>query len=135
MVLFFTTMSAEQNSDAGLRILLLDDDPFDVELIQKCLQDNFDCVVTIAVTQAELLAELERMIPDVVIADSNIPRFSGMAALELIQQLHPRAPFIFCSGNTNPELRAKALECGAKAWVSKDDLLRLVAVIKRVCAV
>jgi len=69
----------------------------------------------------------------VVISDTNIPGFSGLKALALIQILNPGIPFVICSGNDNPEVRAKALAGGAKAWVPKTNIQRLAAVVNHVC--
>lgn len=113
--------------------MLIDDDRCDAELIEVKLRETFDCHVVVVSTLQALLSELNRELPNVIISDSNVPGFSGMTALGLMQQMHPSIPFVFCSGNINPELRAKALADGAKAWVSKDDMQRLITVVKRVC--
>jgi CheY-like chemotaxis protein len=116
-----------------LRIMLIEDNPFDFELIQEHLRSEFDCEVVEVTSHVMLLDALDRALPDVVISDSNVPRFNGMVALDYMQSVHPQIPFIFCSGNGSPTLPDLALSRGAKAWVSKDDLSRLVREIKSFC--
>jgi CheY-like chemotaxis protein len=115
-----------------LRVLLLDDDPLDVRLMQDTLHASRNCQVTALASKPALLAYLWEALPDVVISDTNIPGFNGLNALELMQKLHPGIPFVICSGSESQALRAAAVAGGAKAWVSKNDLPGLVEVVKRV---
>jgi len=123
-----------QANESVLRIVILDDDPLDVRLVQDALHADRNCLVTALASKPALLAYLWQALPDVVISDTNIPGFNGLKALELMQLLHPIIPFVICSGTDNPEVRAKALAAGAKAWVPKTDLKRLVAVVNEVCS-
>ena len=120
-------------SKSKLRVMLIEDSPFDFELIQEHLRTELDCEVVEVRSQVMLLDALDRALPDVVISDSNVPRFDGMVALDYMRSLHPQIPFIFCSGNDSPTLPAIAISRGAKAWVSKNDLSRLVREIKSSC--
>ena len=128
-------MVGNSETNAGLRIVLIEDNPFDTELMQESLKANLDCHVVVVMTRQTFLAELERALPNVIIADSNVPRFDSMSALDLVREKYPQVPFIFCSGNESQALRALAIIRGAKAWVSKNDLPALVAEVKRVCGV
>jgi CheY-like chemotaxis protein len=120
-------------NEPALRVVLLDDDPLDVKLLQDALQAGVNCRVTVLDSKPALLLKLWKELPDVVISDTNLPGFSGLKALELMRNLHPEIPFVICSGKDDPQVRAKALAAGAKAWVPKTDLQRLVAVMNQVC--
>ena len=126
-------MVGESETKASLRIILIDDDPFDVKLIEATLRASLNCHVTAVDSKAALMAYLWRELPDVVISDTNIPGFDGLKVLELMQRLHPGVPFVFCSGTVSSELRVKLILAGARALVSKSDLEGLVAVVKREC--
>ena len=49
-------------------------------------------------TRETLTAALDRQAWDLVIADYTMPRFSGLAALDLLRERDPDLPFIFVSG-------------------------------------
>jgi CheY-like chemotaxis protein len=94
-----------------------------------------NCRVKVVDSKPALLLHLWKApeLPDVVISDTNVSGFSGLHALEFMRNLHPEIPFVICSGHNNPEMRAEALAAGAKAWVAKDDLQHLLAVVNQVC--
>ena len=119
----------------GLRIVVVDDNPQDIELIAETLQPNFTCTIRAVTTRDALLGEFQIAIPDVIVSDSNVPGFSGLMALKVVSDLFPRVPFVFCSGSDSEELQRQAMWCGARAWVSKSDLARLVTIVKEVCCV
>lgn len=121
------------NGKKKLRILLIEDSPFDSELIRERLRGELDCEVVEVRSHLTLLNELDVALPDVIVSDSNVPRFNGFVALDYINVEHPEIPFIFCSGNNSPMLQTTARARGAKAWVPKDDLSRLVIAIKQAC--
>jgi len=125
-------MTPEANGPA-LRVVILDDDPLDARLLQDALHASMNCRVKVLDSKPALLLNLWKELPDVVISDTNLPGFDGLKALELMHNLHPDIPFVICSGSDSPELQAKALAAGAKAWVSKTDLQRLVAVVNQAC--
>ena len=85
---------------APLRILYLEDDPRDAELVQGTLEaGGIDCDLTRVETQAELVFSLQQGGFDLVLADYTLPSFDGLSALKIAQQGWPQLPFIFVSGN------------------------------------
>ena len=115
-----------------LRILLLEDDPGDVQLIQELLEvDHFDCEVTRVQTRPEFLAALESAEIDLILADYKLPSFDGLSALKLAQSARPDLPFIFVSGTIGEDVAIEALKIGATDYVLKTRLERLVPSVKR----
>ena len=94
---FIDSMTPKAN-EPTLRVLLLDDDPLDVRLLQDALHASINCRVTVLHSKSALLLNLWKELPDVVISDTNLPGFDGLKALELIRNLHPGIPFVICSG-------------------------------------
>ena len=114
-----------------LRILLLEDSIQDAELIQELLEaDHFVCEVTRVQTRAEFLAALEDGEFDLVLSDYKLPSFDGLSALKLTLNAHPDLPFIFVSG-FGEEIAIEALTSGAKDYVLKTRLSRLVPSVQR----
>jgi len=115
-----------------LRILLLEDDSGDAELIQELLEaDNFVCEVTRVQTRAEFLAALENADIDLILADYKLPSFDGLSALKLAQSARPDLPFIFVSGTIGEEVAIEGLKIGATDYVLKTRLSRLVPSVQR----
>jgi len=92
-----------------LRILSIEDDPKDTELIRDLLEtEGVVCEVTRVDTQAALLASLEQGGIDLILADYSLPSFDGISALKLAMKACPDVPFIFVSGTSLfPERSAK----------------------------
>jgi signal transduction histidine kinase/DNA-binding response OmpR family regulator len=115
-----------------LRILLLEDDARDAELIQELLEaDQFDCDVIRVQTRAEFVAGLEVAAIDLVLADYKLPSFDGISALKLALDARAELPFIFVSGSLGEEVAIDALKIGATDYVVKSRLSRLVPSVQR----
>ena len=103
----------------------------DAELIQALLEaDHFVCEVTRVQTRAEFLAALEDGGFDLVLSDYKLPSFDGLSALQLTLNARPDLPFIFVSG-FGEEIAIEALTSGAKDYVLKTGLSRLVPSVQR----
>jgi PAS domain S-box-containing protein len=115
-----------------LRILSIEDDPKDVELIQDLLEtEEIVCEVTRVDTQAALLASLGQGGFDLILADYSLPSFDGISALKLAMKACPDVPFIFVSGTLGEEVATEALKIGATDYVLKTRLSRLVPSVVR----
>jgi PAS domain S-box-containing protein len=114
-----------------VRILHLEDDDMDAELIKATLDAGLDCEVRRVVTRAQYMASLEEGGFDVILADYNLPSFSGPAALTAARAHRPELPFIFLSGTQGDERPVDTLKTGATDYVLKDHLSRLVSVVRR----
>jgi signal transduction histidine kinase/CheY-like chemotaxis protein len=115
-----------------LRILYLEDDPADVELIQETLATNdIRCNVTRVETEDSFVAFLERGGFDLILADYTLPSFDGLSALKIAQQRWPQLPLIFVSGTLGEEVAIEALKTGATDYVSKARLSRIVPSVQR----
>jgi len=115
-----------------LRILSIEDDPKDTELIQDLLEtEDIVCEVTRVDTQAALQASLEQGGIDLILTDYTLPSFDGLSALKLAMKACPEVPFIFVSGTLGEEVAIEALKIGATDYVLKTRLSRLVPSVVR----
>jgi PAS domain S-box-containing protein len=115
-----------------LRLLSVEDDPKDTELIQGLLEtEGIVCDVTRVDTEAALLASLEQGEIDLVLADYTLPSFDGISALKFTVKARPEVPFIFVSGTLGEEVAIEALKLGATDYVLKTRLSRLVPSVRR----
>ena len=98
-----------------LRILLLEDNTHDAELIQELLEaDHFVCEVTRAQTRAEFVAGLENAAIDLILADYKLPSFDGLSALKLALDARADLPFIFVSGRSAKKWRSRRSKSGPR---------------------
>jgi len=117
---------------SSVRILLLEDDPSDAELVQTTLEaDQLVCDVNVVKTRAEFLTGLESQQIDLVLADYKLPSFDGLSALKLLLSIRPDLPFIFVSGTFGEESAIEALKIGATDYVLKTRLSKLVPAVRR----
>lgn len=115
-----------------LRILLLEDDARDAELIHELLEaDHFLCEITRVQTRAEFLAGLEDSGIELILADYSLPSFDGLSALKLALSARPDLPFIFVSGTLGEDVAIEALKVGATDYVLKTRLSRLGPSVRR----
>jgi DNA-binding response OmpR family regulator len=115
-----------------LRILHLEDDPKDAELIQSTLEaEGITCEVTRVETSAAFRQSLERGGFDLVLADYTLRAFDGVSALKLAKEISTDVPFIFVSGTLGEEVAIEALKLGATDYVSKTRLSRIVPSVRR----
>jgi DNA-binding NtrC family response regulator len=115
-----------------LRILSVEDDHKDAELIQDLLEtEGIVCEITRVDTEAALLASVEQGGIDLILADYSLPSFDGISALKFAMKACPDVPFIFVSGTLGEEVAIEALKIGATDYVLKTSLSRLVPSVRR----
>jgi sigma-B regulation protein RsbU (phosphoserine phosphatase) len=115
-----------------LRILHLEDDPNDSELVQATLDgEEIGCDVLVVDAREDFVAALERGGIDLVLADFALPDFDGMSALAIVREKHPDLPFVFVSGRLGEEAAIESLKNGATDYVLKNRLSRLVPAVTR----
>jgi PAS domain S-box-containing protein len=115
-----------------LRIVSVEDDPKDTELIQGLFEtEGVACEITRVDTQASLQDLLKQGGVDLILADYSLPSFDGISALKLARKVCPDVPFIFVSGRLGEEVAIEALKIGATDYVLKTSLSRLVPSVQR----
>jgi PAS domain S-box-containing protein len=115
-----------------LRILYLEDDPRDAELVLETLAlDGITCQLTRVENEADFIDSLEEGGFDLILADYTLPDFDGLSALKIAQRNWPDLPFIFVSGTLGEEVAIEALRVGATDYVLKTRLSRLAPSVQR----
>ena len=115
-----------------LRLLQLEDNPVDAELITTTLMEgDIPCQSQLVDTRQAFMAALKEGRMDLILADYSIPGFDGMTALGLARQHCPDVPFLFVSATIGEELAIDAMHQGATDYVLKQRLGRLVPSVQR----
>jgi len=119
------------DSQHALRILLLEDNPEDVLLVQKVLRhDNLKFITECVDTAPEFRAAIRSFQPDVVLSDHGLPGFNSIEALKICQQERSLAPFILVTGTMSDDYAVACLREGADDYILKSNLTRLPAAIR-----
>lgn len=106
-----------------LRVLLIEDDNADAELIMHELEaSSIAFSIARVQTEDEFREELAKELPDVILSDHGLPSFSGFRALGLTRAEYPQLPFIFVSGSNDQGMVAQMHEEGATDYVFKRDI-------------
>ena len=125
-------MPSPQLGRRPLTLLLVEDNQDDAALLERHLQRNgFIPLTTRVETAAEMQAAFVAGPPDLVIADYNLPKFSGPEALLLTRGSGYDLPFIMMSGAISEETAVESMRAGAQDYVTKQNLARLIPVVER----
>ena len=108
-----------------IRVLILEDRAADAELmLHELRQAGFDPVWQRVDIEVVYQAALETK-PDLILADWSLPQFSGLRALQLMNERGLDIPFIIVSGSIGEEVAVEAMRQGAADYLLKDRLPRL----------
>ena len=120
-----------------VRILLAEDNPADVYLIEEALREhgvNFQLLLAQDGEQAlEMVADSSREL-DVVLLDLNMPKRSGSEVLEKLQG--QPTPVLVLTSSDSPADKVEAIRLGATHYIRKptglDEFLAIGATIKEI---
>jgi signal transduction histidine kinase len=128
----WTTPEPTERGSGRLRVLLVEDEPADVELALRALcHAGFEATGDVAQTQQEFIDLLRKNSYDVILADYKLPNWNGMESVEILRAEGLDIPVMMVSGSLGD---LKAVECikqGAADYVLKDDLTRLPESVRR----
>jgi CheY-like chemotaxis protein len=115
-----------------LRILIVEDSPADIDLIERELQrGGVDFVSCNVKKRADFLSALDSFKPDIILSDHSLPQFNSIEAMELwkeYQREHNTSiPFILVTGSVSEEFAVQSIKAGADDYILKDRLKRLPA--------
>ena len=113
-------------------MLLIADSEADAALILRELQrGGYEVDAERIQTEEELRASLSRTEWDIVLADYTLPSLSGISALSVLSSETSPPPLIVVSGAISEETAVAAMRAGARDYVMKDNLRRLLPVVAR----
>ena len=115
-----------------LRILHLEDNATDAELIQATLEgEGVQAELARVEAEDDFIRALKQERFDLILADYTLPSFDGLSALRIAQQHARDVPFVFVSGTLGEDIAIEALKTGATDYVLKTRLARLGPAVKR----
>ncbi len=114
------------------RVLLADDYPDMVKAVSRLLALDCEIVGSIA-DGSGLLEAAQRLAPDVIVLDVNLPNVHSLEACREITRVNPEMKVIMFTAMENSNVGQAFLEAGASAFVSKVAPVELLLTIKRLC--
>jgi DNA-binding NarL/FixJ family response regulator len=99
-------------------VLIADDHTIVADGLVKLLSERFDVVATVPDGTA-LVEAAERLRPDIVITDVNMPSLDGLEALERLRKRGVTSKFVILTVHGEPTIAARAMRAGASAYLLK----------------
>ena len=102
-----------------IRVLLIDEDPHDVELMQRMLADGFSVEV---INHLGSVMNYLREGYDIVILDLNLPDSQGYDTFEAVEKMSGEVPVIVLTHNSDVSLATRAMSHGAQDYLFKETI-------------
>ncbi len=122
-------MKTRRNS---LRVLLVEDREDDAELVRLTLSEaNFAPAIQRVDTRAGVEACLRESTWDLILSDHNLPGMDSLDVLQMVGELGIATPFVILSGSIADAQAIEAMRRGARDFIHKNALGKLIPVIQR----
>ena len=114
------------------RVLLADDYPEMLNALSRLLA--LDCEIVGSVADGGALLETaQRLQPDVIVLDVNLPNVRSLEACREITRMNPEVKVVVFTAVGDRNVSEAFFEAGASAFISKMASVDLLSTIKRLC--
>jgi len=123
-----SSVAAAGDPFAGARILVVDDEPANIELLREVLRGAGDVELTVTTDSSRAVELVDDCDPHIVLLDYHMPPPTG---LEVLAHLRERfagggPPVLMLTADTTLDVRRRALWLGARDFVTKPfDVLEI----------
>src|SRR5687768_12594448 len=121
--------------DTRLKILILEDSPEDLDLVERELvKGGISFTSAVVKRKEEYEKALHEFKPDVILSDHSLPQFNSIEAMQIWKTFQKdnnlTIPFILITGSVSEEFAVQSIKAGADDYILKDRLKRLPTSIK-----
>ena len=117
-----------------IKVLIADNHPIVRLGIKQVLSTSpeFEVIADVATT-SELFDTLNKVTPDVVMLEMDIPEINGIATLRKVKQEYPNIKVLIYSGQSEDVYALSTIRAGAYGYLSKTaDLDYIISAVKKV---
>ena len=117
-----------------MKIIIVDDDCLVAAALKTILEVNEDVqVAATGVNGKEACQLYEEYQPDVLLMDIRMKEMDGLEASQKILEKFPKANILLLTTFADDEYIVKALKCGVKGYLLKQDYASILPAIRAVC--
>ncbi len=119
-----------------LRLLVGDDHRVLREGLKKIIEQTRDMVVVAeAADGAEVLEQMKKARPDVVLLDISMPGANGLDVVKQLKSKFPKLPILMLSQYPEDQYAMRALRAGAAGYLTKESAsIELIAAVRKVAS-
>lgn len=121
------------NPNIDHRILLIDDQPFNAELLKSMLADESEMRIEYLSEPVRACEVADSFAPTLIMVDLHMPLVDGLSVIRALKLAPPSAqvPIIMLSSNENPHVKAEGFAAGAMDYLVKwPDRIELAARVR-----
>jgi CheY-like chemotaxis protein len=109
---------------SAISILLVEDDPDDIELMQEALKDNNIEFNLHSISQGDGVLphlQLSKNFPEIIVLDLNLPKMHGRDVLQRLKEsdLFKDIPVVILTTSSSLKEKEFCLNAGASSFISK----------------
>lgn len=119
--------------NARIRVMVVDDDRLMREVLKAILRDEGYTLAGEAPSGESALSQCDRLLPDVVCLDVNMPGMTGLEVLKALRKKHPDTRVVMITGDASMGTVRDAVGLGAVGYIIKPFKAGRVADSLRAC--
>jgi len=121
----------DRNGKRALKVLIIDDVRPDAELaIRELRKDGLEVTADIVETRAAFLEHIRTNRYDVVLADYQLPGWTGVESVQVLRKRKLEIPVILVTGAISNEAALECLRSGLADYILKGQLARLPQAVR-----
>ena len=118
----------------SMRLIVVENDPVLRRAIAEVLRRDGMQVLAQPTDGAEALEAMERLAPDVILTDWDMPRVDGIEFVQRLRAAGDRTPVVMLSGQCEPDIIAQATAAGVDRYLVKPvSAEQLTMVLRQTC--
>ncbi|MBI1749993.1 MAG: PAS domain S-box protein [Acidobacteria bacterium] len=122
----------DERERRSLRVLFVEQNRSDVDLaVRELDRAGYQVEAQVVKTREGFAFQLGQSFFDVILADYNLPGWTSMEALKILQDSGKDIPFILVTGTLGEEAAVECIKRGVTDFVLKDHLSRLAVAVER----